>query len=120
MFPTGEIINKSKHFEHVPTDMLETFSLVPRTNKRKIRKYLVVHVGIAPSMVKRAMRDLDLIEIPRKNLAVMREWIKWNATEVPAKDIRTAARMIKASPASRLGVLCGKTRHELRARGEFY
>lgn len=97
-------------FERVNMNVLDTGTLNPRTNKRKVRKYLVTVVGIAPAMVKRAMLELDMVGVPRKNLSVMREWIKRHAPEVDVRDVNKAARMVKASPSHPIGILDGKLR----------
>ena len=106
---TEEFAEGSK-FEKVTMNVLDTGTLNPRTNKRKVRKYLVSVVGIAPNMVKKAMLDLDMVAIPRKNLRTMREWIKRHAPEVEVANINVAARLIKANPDHPIGIIDPKLR----------
>ena len=106
MFEAKEPVKtEGKIFEKVNMNVLETNSLNPRTNKRKLRKYLVSVVGIAPCMVKQAIRDMDMTQIPRRNLKEMEAWIRKHAPEVPADLIRKSARAIKANPASPIGII---------------
>jgi hypothetical protein len=57
MIPTGNEV-KGKHITQVEYKALETNSMIARTNKRKIRAWLVREINIHPTCVKKAMKML--------------------------------------------------------------
>lgn len=50
--------SKGETLDRIGVDSLETESLHPRTNKRKLREALIKRYGVHPTMVKWAMKQL--------------------------------------------------------------
>lgn len=44
--------------DRIGVDCIDTGSLVPRTNRRKLRQILVARYGVHPTMVKWALKEL--------------------------------------------------------------
>lgn len=100
--------------EQVKMSVLDTESLCPRTNRRKIRAYLVRVVGVHPTLVKRAMRDLDLVQAPRRTLRELKDWMSRHAPEVDKADYSHTAWAVKNHPESPHGVICGYRRRRVQ------
>ena len=101
-------------FEQVKMSVLDTESLCPRTNRRKIRAYLVRVVGVHPTKVKQAMRNLDLVQAPRRTLRELKDWMSRHAPEVDKADYSHTAWAVKNHPESPHGVLCGFRRRRVQ------
>lgn len=100
--------------EQVNVNVLETDSLCPRTNRRKIRVYLIRECGIHPAWVKKALRDLDLVQAPRRTLRELKDWMTRHAPEVAKEDYGHTAWAVKTHPESPYGVLCGFRRRRVQ------
>ncbi len=50
--------SKGESLDKIGVDSIETYSLHPRTNRRKIRCILIKRYGVRPHMVKWAMQQL--------------------------------------------------------------
>lgn len=81
-FPTG-LVEEGKHFDRVQAITVETYSFVPRTNKRKLRKFLVDAWGVKPSWVKFFLKQQGfwsperLGEPAEVRQAIYKEAMKW-------------------------------------------
>lgn len=95
--------------ESVQCLQLDTNSFCPRSNRRKIRAFLVRYCGVKPNKVKAAMKKLDWQTPPRRTRSVLKEWVRKQG-DVAEKDLNRATMMIKHSPGSMLGIIDGVER----------
>ena len=56
-FPTG-LVEEGKHFDRVQAITVETWSYHPRTNKRKLRKFIQQAWGVKPQFVKYFLKQM--------------------------------------------------------------
>lgn len=113
-----KLLDKIGGLEKVSMCVLDTESLNPRTNRRKLRAFFVRHCGVAPCMVKKAFHDMDLATVPRRTLKETRAWIRRYAPEIADDEVNLYARLVHKHPASPLGELRGGVRRVLQAQME--
>lgn len=106
------LLEKTGVFEKVSMCVLDTGTLNPRTNRRKLRAFFVRHCKVHPAMVKKAMHDMDLATVPRRTLRETRTWIRRYAPEIKPDEVNLYARLVHKHPASPLGILDGRTRRQ--------
>lgn len=67
-FPTG-VEEQGKHLDRVQVIAVETHSLVPRTNRRKLRKFLKTAWGVKPQYIKFFLKKQNFWSVERLGLS---------------------------------------------------
>lgn len=89
-FPTGQE-EKGKHFDRVQAITVETHSLVPRTNKRKLRLFLQSAWGVKPQFVKYFLKEMGFWEperlgcTPEERQKLYKEAYAWQLSQTNSK-----------------------------------
>lgn len=85
-FPTG-LEEEGKHFTRVQAITVETYSYHPRTNKRKLRKFIQTAWGIKPQYVKFFLKAMgfwtpeQLGESAEVRQQLYKEALKWQQSQ---------------------------------------
>jgi len=85
-FPTGQV-EKGKHLDRVQAIVVNTYSFHPRTNKRKLRKFLMDAWGVKPQFIKYFLKTMgfwspeQLGEPPEVRHKIYKEALEWQSKQ---------------------------------------
>ncbi|QMP18278.1 hypothetical protein phiV141_21 [Vibrio phage phiV141] len=85
-FPTG-LEEEGKHFTKVQSITVETYSYHPRTNRRKLRKFIQDAWGVKPQFVKLFLKEMgfwtpeQLGESAEARQKLYAEALKWQQSQ---------------------------------------